>query len=110
MHPGRFHSVPSGCRTPIREKVCPSAVLDLALQNMDKYETDPDLVHLIEEGYFQVGTLGGGNHFIKLQEDEEGYLGIMIHSGNRHLGKEICDYFHNKARELNSTWHSRWIS
>lgn len=84
-----------------------SAVLDLALQNMDKYEADPDLVHLIEEGYFQVGTLGGGNHFIELQEDEEGYFGIMIHSGSRHLGKEICDYFHNKARELNSTWYSQ---
>ncbi len=84
-----------------------SAVLDLALENMDKYEANPELVHLIEEGYFQVGTLGGGNHFIELQEDEEGYLCIMIHSGSRHLGKEICDYFHNKARELNSIWYSQ---
>ncbi len=84
-----------------------STVLDLALENMDKYEADPELVHLIEEGYFQVGTLGGGNHFIELQEDEEGYLCIMIHSGSRHLGKEICDYFHNKARALNNMWYSR---
>ena len=84
-----------------------SAVLDLALENMDKYEANPELVHLIEEGYYQVGTLGGGNHFIELQEDEEGYLCIMIHSGSRHLGKEICDYFHNKACELNSTWYSQ---
>ncbi|MBD5524444.1 MAG: RtcB family protein [Lachnospiraceae bacterium] len=84
-----------------------SAVLDLALENMGKYEVNPELVHLIEEGYFQVGTLGGGNHFIEFQEDEEGYLCIMIHSGSRHLGKEICDYFHNKARELNSTWYSQ---
>ena len=84
-----------------------SAVLDLSLENMDKYEANPELVHLIEEGYFQVGTLGGGNHFIELQEDEEGYLCIMIHSGSRHLGKEICDYFHNKARELNNIWYSQ---
>lgn len=84
-----------------------SPVLDLALENMDKYEADPELVHLIEEGYFQVGTLGGGNHFIEFQEDEEGYLCIMIHSGSRHLGKEICDYFHNKARELNNMWYSQ---
>lgn len=84
-----------------------SAVLDLALANMDLYEADSGLVHLIEEGYFQVGTLGGGNHFIELQEDEEGYLCIMIHSGSRHLGKEICDYFHTKARELNNTWYSQ---
>ncbi len=84
-----------------------SAVLDLALQSMDKYETDSELAHLIEEGYFQVGTLGGGNHFIELQEDEDGYLCIMIHSGSRHLGKAICDYFHNKARELNNIWYSQ---
>lgn len=84
-----------------------SAVLDLALQNMDKYEADSELIHLIEEGYFQVGTLGGGNHFIELQEDEDGYLCIMIHSGSRHLGKAICDYFHNKARELNNIWYSQ---
>ncbi len=83
-----------------------SAVLDRAFGNMERYETNPELTHLIEEGYFQVGTLGGGNHFIELQEDEEGYLCIMIHSGSRHLGKEICDYFHNKARELNRTWCS----
>lgn len=83
-----------------------SAVLDWAVENMDKYEENPELTHLIEEGYYQVGTLGGGNHFIELQEDEDGYLCIMIHSGSRHLGKEICDYFHNKARELNRTWYS----
>ncbi len=84
-----------------------SAVLTQALENAADYEKNPELVPLIEEGYFQVGTLGGGNHFIELQEDEEGYLCIMIHSGSRHLGKEICDYFHNKARELNQKWYSQ---
>lgn len=84
-----------------------SAVLDLALSDMDKYNANPELVHLIEEGYFQVGTLGGGNHFIELQEDEEGYLCIMIHSGSRHLGKEICDYFHKTAQKLNAKWYSQ---
>lgn len=83
-----------------------SAVLDAALQNMDKYDASPELTHLIGEGYFQVGTLGGGNHFIELQEDGDGYLCIMIHSGSRHLGKEICDFFHNKARALNRRWYS----
>lgn len=83
-----------------------SEVLDKAKESMDKYENNPELVPLIDEGYFQVGTLGGGNHFIELQEDEEGYLCVMIHSGSRHLGKAICDYFHNKARELNEKWYS----
>ena len=61
---------------------------------------------LMEDAFYQIGTLGGGNHFIELQEDQDGYLGIMIHSGSRHFGKEICDYFHKRARELNAAWHS----
>ena len=31
----------------------------------------------------------------------------MIHSGSRHMGKAVCDYFHQKARELNSRWYSQ---
>lgn len=83
-----------------------SRVLDQAKDELEKYEKNPELLPLIEDGYFQVGSLGGGNHFIELQEDEEGYLCIMIHSGSRHLGKAVCDYFHNQARELNRMWYS----
>lgn len=83
-----------------------SKVLDQAKQEMEKYAENEELLPLIEDGYFQVGSLGGGNHFIELQEDQEGYLCIMIHSGSRHLGKQICDYFHEKARELNKRWFS----
>lgn len=84
-----------------------SETLDRAKLQMELYEANPELVPLIEDGYFQVGTLGGGNHFIELQVDEDGYLGIMIHSGSRHLGKAVCDYFHNRARELNAKWYSQ---
>lgn len=83
-----------------------SLVLDQAKQEMEKYEKNAELLPLIDDGYFQVGSLGGGNHFIELQEDQEGYLCIMIHSGSRHLGKAVCDYFHTKARELNLMWYS----
>ena len=83
-----------------------SEVLDKAKQEMDKYEKNEKLLPLIEDGYFQVGSLGGGNHFIELQEDENGFLCIMIHSGSRHLGKAVCDYFHETARELNKRWYS----
>ena len=54
----------------------------------------------------EVGTLGGGNHFIELQKDEEGYLWIMIHSGSRNLGKLVGDYYNEKAKVLNERWHS----
>lgn len=83
-----------------------SETLDRAKQEIEKYEKNAELIPLIEDGYYQVGSLGGGNHFIELQEDQEGYLCIMIHSGSRHLGKAICDYFHEKARELNRKWYS----
>ena len=84
-----------------------SEVLDRAIEEKDKYESNQNLFPLIEDAYYQAGTLGGGNHFIELQEDQDGYLGIMIHSGSRHFGKEICDEYHNKARALNARWYSQ---
>lgn len=84
----------------------PSKALDAALKEPERYEKDKILFPEIEAGYFQIGTLGGGNHFIELQEDEEGSLCIMIHSGSRHLGKEICDHFNKIAKELNAKWCS----
>ena len=54
----------------------------------------------------EVGTLGGGNHFIELQRDESGNLWIMIHSGSRNLGKLVGDYYNEKAKVLNTRWHS----
>lgn len=46
----------------------------------------------------QIGTLGGGNHFIELQKGSDGFVWIMIHSGSRNLGKQVADY-HNKIAE-----------
>lgn len=40
-----------------------------------------------------IGTLGGGNHFIEVDRDEEGSLYIVVHSGSRHLGMEVTDYY-----------------
>ena len=83
-----------------------SASLDKAMQMLERFEEDKELLPEIEAGYYQAGTLGGGNHFIELQEDEAGYVGIMLHSGSRHFGNEICSYFNRKAKELNEKWHS----
>jgi len=58
------------------------------------------------EAHKQLGTLGGGNHFIELQEDEQGLLAIMIHSGSRNVGKVICDFYNKEAERLNTRWHS----
>lgn len=48
----------------------------------------------------QIGTLGGGNHFIELNVDEENNKYLVIHSGSRHLGKSIADYYQNLAIDL----------
>ena len=54
----------------------------------------------------EVGTLGGGNHFIELQKDGDDALWIMIHSGSRNLGKLVGEYYNNIATTLNVRWHS----
>lgn len=55
----------------------------------------------------QVGTLGGGNHFIEIQRGNDGYVWIMVHSGSRNLGKQVADTYNKAAIELNEKWHSR---
>ena len=71
---------------------------------------DVDLMWVVKEQYQsalrQLGTLGGGNHFIEFQRDEEDNLWIMIHSGSRNLGKMVGDYYNKKAVALNKKWHS----
>lgn len=71
---------------------------------------DIDSMTIVKRRYIsatkQVGTLGGGNHFIELQKDEEGWLWIMIHSGSRNLGKQVGDYYNEKADMLNRRWFS----
>lgn len=44
-----------------------------------------------------LGTLGGGNHFIEIDKDSCGYLWLVIHSGSRHLGLEVANYYQNLA-------------
>ncbi len=95
-----LRSIPVGFSR--HQKKQPCQALDRAQTEMEKYAANPELAELIDAGYFQVGTLGGGNHFIELQEDDQGMLGIMVHSGSRNLGKRICDAFHMAARELNA--------
>ncbi|MCL1805357.1 MAG: RtcB family protein, partial [Clostridiales bacterium] len=46
-----------------------------------------------------IGTLGGGNHFIELDQDDEDLLYLVVHSGSRNIGKQVCDYYQNIAAE-----------
>lgn len=47
--------------------------------------------------YKSVGTLGGGNHFIEVDTDEEGKKYLVVHSGSRHLGLEVAEYYQKEA-------------
>lgn len=53
-------------------------------------------------GRSQLGTLGGGNHFIEIQQDENGYLWLMIHSGSRNIGYKVANHYNQLAVELNT--------
>lgn len=46
-----------------------------------------------------LGTLGGGNHFIELDEDEQGCKYLVIHTGSRNLGVKVCNYFQHLAKK-----------
>ncbi|MGB0431069.1 MAG: RtcB family protein [Bacteroidia bacterium] len=54
----------------------------------------------------QVGTLGGGNHFVELQKGSDGHIWIMIHSGSRNIGYAVAKHYNVLAQKLNERFHS----
>ena len=55
----------------------------------------------------QLGTLGAGNHFIEIQQDQFGYIWVMVHSGSRNIGNKTAGYYDKIARKLNIQWHTK---
>ena len=57
--------------------------------------------HLKNRGWIRcsLGTLGGGNHFIEIDEDTKGNKYLIIHSGSRNLGKQVAEYYQKVAIE-----------
>lgn len=53
----------------------------------------------LEAAQYQLGTLGGGNHFIEFQIGSDHHIWFMIHSGSRNLGKRYGDYYNALALE-----------
>jgi len=49
----------------------------------------------------QIGTLGGGNHFIEIQKGSDGAIWVMVHSGSRNLGKQVADHYNRIAIRMN---------
>jgi len=59
-----------------------------------------------ESALKQLGTLGGGNHFIEIQKGNDGFIWVMIHSGSRNFGKQVADYYNKIAVEINEKYFS----
>jgi tRNA-splicing ligase RtcB len=52
---------------------------------------------LVDKARYQIGTLGGGNHFLEAQVDQDGSIWMMVHSGSRHTGLRIADFYNREA-------------
>lgn len=55
----------------------------------------------------QLGTLGGGNHFIEFQQGSDGHVWIMIHSGSRNLGYTVARFYNKLAAKMGSRFSSK---
>ena len=56
-----------------------------------------------EKAMLSIGTLGGGNHFIEIDQDDDLESYMVIHTGSRHLGKEVAEYYMDASqKELKS--------
>lgn len=52
----------------------------------------------LDRAVHSIGSLGGGNHFIEVDQAGDGRLFLIVHSGSRHLGTEVADYYQNEGR------------
>ena len=54
----------------------------------------------LESARRQLGTLGGGNHFLEVQAGDDGVIWLMIHSGSRNFGLKIAEHYHRMALRI----------
>ena len=76
-------------------------------QSWEGFDRAPDLPIIQQElnsAQKQLGTLGGGNHFIEFQADEQGSFWIMLHSGSRNFGLKTANVYHKTAQSLCERW------
>ena len=75
----------------------------------------PSIEHVPENGIVrqefesatrQIGTLGGGNHFIEIQKGSDNHIWIMVHSGSRNIGLKVAEHYNKLAIALNQKWYS----
>lgn len=81
--------------------------LDPALLPPVDWDTLPYLKDKQDNILREIGTLGGGNHFIEIQRDTStGDVWVMIHSGSRHQGLRVASHYNAIAEDLCKKWHA----
>ena len=82
---------------------------ELLPQGFD-FEEMPVLKNQYEACLKQIGTLGGGNHFIEIQKDTEtSDVWVMIHSGSRNIGLKVANHYNKIAQYWNEKWYSAMV-
>lgn len=78
----------------------------ISLMPDSDFDNLPVINKMFDKARYQLGTLGGGNHFIEIQKGEDGFIYFMIHSGSRNIGSKVADYHDKIAKKLNNVWYS----
>ena len=93
------HSIERSIPVGFNQHSSPSQRMEKSFESIYTIETK-DRDKLKKKALCQIGTLGGGNHFIELCQDKENNAWVMLHSGSRNLGKSLADIHINKAKGL----------
>ncbi len=75
-------------------------------RDWEGFNNPPDLEVIYEEldsARYQLGTLGGGNHFMSIERGSDGHIWLMVHSGSRNFGYKIANYYNKVANKINET-------
>jgi tRNA-splicing ligase RtcB len=79
---------------------------DQEWEGFDRAPTVPVIQEQLKSARKQLGTLGGGNHFIEIQKGSDGHVWVMIHSGSRNFGYQVAKVYNKMAQDLCRKWHS----
>ncbi len=83
------------------EKKLPERLRREVRRHLEKFrELSPAVKSLESRAVHQVGTLGGGNHFLELCLDSGGRVWLLLHSGSRNIGKSLAEHHIAQAKKL----------
>jgi tRNA-splicing ligase RtcB len=78
-------------------------------QHWSGFDSAPDIPVVqqqLKSARKQLGTLGGGNHFIEIQKGDDGFVWLMLHSGSRNFGYKIAKEYNDRAVKECERWYS----